>query len=269
MTKLGIPVVAGRRANMTRPTRGFPACHYCGNCGAGCDTASFFCSADHLLPFALEDRQARDPIERRRRAHPDRRRTASRAACSTSIGSTGAERQVLGEGRRGRRELRRLDAHSAQLEVGAASERPRQRLGRDRPLSVRADPAERHRLLPGARRHADAERSRHRRRAHLHAALQPPAGPWARLPARLRRAVLEHRRQHLRRAFRLGSGARLRRRAEDGDQAPASGLVRDPSVRRGAAVRAQPDHGRSRRASIATACRCRASTTGSARTSGR
>lgn len=51
---LGIPIVAGRRANMTRPTRGFPACHYCGNCGAGCDTASFFNSADHLLPFALE-----------------------------------------------------------------------------------------------------------------------------------------------------------------------------------------------------------------------
>lgn len=51
---LGIPVVAGRRANMTRPTRGFPACHYCGNCGAGCDTASFFNSADHLLPFAME-----------------------------------------------------------------------------------------------------------------------------------------------------------------------------------------------------------------------
>jgi choline dehydrogenase-like flavoprotein len=51
---LGIPMVAGRRANMTRAHRGFPACHYCGNCGAGCDTASFFCSADHLLPFALE-----------------------------------------------------------------------------------------------------------------------------------------------------------------------------------------------------------------------
>jgi choline dehydrogenase-like flavoprotein len=51
---LGIPVVAGRRANMTRAHRGFAACHYCGNCGRGCDTASFFCSADHLLPFALE-----------------------------------------------------------------------------------------------------------------------------------------------------------------------------------------------------------------------
>jgi choline dehydrogenase-like flavoprotein len=51
---IGIPMVAGRRANMTRPTRGFPACHYCGKCGSGCDTASFFCSADHLLPFALQ-----------------------------------------------------------------------------------------------------------------------------------------------------------------------------------------------------------------------
>ena len=48
------PAVAGRRANMTRPTRGFPACHYCGACGRGCDTASFFNSADHLLPFALK-----------------------------------------------------------------------------------------------------------------------------------------------------------------------------------------------------------------------
>jgi choline dehydrogenase-like flavoprotein len=51
---VGIPVVAGRRANMTRPTGGFPACHYCGACGSGCDTASFFNSADHLLPIALK-----------------------------------------------------------------------------------------------------------------------------------------------------------------------------------------------------------------------
>jgi choline dehydrogenase-like flavoprotein len=51
--KLGIPIVAGRRANFTRPHRGFPACHYCGACGEGCDTASFFCSADHLIPDAL------------------------------------------------------------------------------------------------------------------------------------------------------------------------------------------------------------------------
>lgn len=51
---VNIPIVPTRRANMTRPVRGFPACHYCGNCGLGCDTASFFNSADHLLPFALK-----------------------------------------------------------------------------------------------------------------------------------------------------------------------------------------------------------------------
>ncbi len=51
---LGIPVVAIRRANLTRPHRGFPACHYCGECGRGCRTASFFNSAFHLIPFALE-----------------------------------------------------------------------------------------------------------------------------------------------------------------------------------------------------------------------
>jgi choline dehydrogenase-like flavoprotein len=51
---LNIPVVAGRRANMTKPTGGFPACHYCGACGSGCDTGSFFNSADHLLPLALK-----------------------------------------------------------------------------------------------------------------------------------------------------------------------------------------------------------------------
>jgi choline dehydrogenase-like flavoprotein len=51
--RMGVPIVAGRRANMTRATRGFAPCHYCGRCSEGCSTASFFNSADHLLPFAL------------------------------------------------------------------------------------------------------------------------------------------------------------------------------------------------------------------------
>ncbi|HVS12740.1 MAG TPA: GMC family oxidoreductase [Thermoanaerobaculia bacterium] len=50
---LGIPVVPIRRANLTRDHRGFRACHYCGACGAGCRTASFFNATDHLLAFAL------------------------------------------------------------------------------------------------------------------------------------------------------------------------------------------------------------------------
>ena len=49
-----IPVVAGRRANRTRPLNGYPACHYCGNCGSGCDVGASFCSADHLLPDAIK-----------------------------------------------------------------------------------------------------------------------------------------------------------------------------------------------------------------------
>ena len=53
----GMRIVSGRRANMTRSVRGFAPCHYCDSCGRGCDTASFFCSADHLLPFALETKK--------------------------------------------------------------------------------------------------------------------------------------------------------------------------------------------------------------------
>jgi choline dehydrogenase-like flavoprotein len=51
---MNIPVVAGRRANKTLPLNGYPACHYCGNCGSGCDVGASFCSADHLLPGALQ-----------------------------------------------------------------------------------------------------------------------------------------------------------------------------------------------------------------------
>jgi choline dehydrogenase-like flavoprotein len=50
---LDVPIVTGRRANRTQSVGGGVPCHYCGNCGAGCDVAAFFCSADHLLPAAL------------------------------------------------------------------------------------------------------------------------------------------------------------------------------------------------------------------------
>ena len=52
--RVGIPIVNVRRAVLTRDHRGFPKCHHCGACGRGCDSASFFNSADHLLPFAME-----------------------------------------------------------------------------------------------------------------------------------------------------------------------------------------------------------------------
>ena len=101
--KVGIPIVAGRRANMTKPTRGFPPCHYCGACGSGCDTASFFNSADHLLPFALKTGQ----LEIRSNAVAarilvDDKGLAKGVQYFDRV--TGAEQQVLRQGRRARRE---------------------------------------------------------------------------------------------------------------------------------------------------------------------
>jgi len=93
---LGIPVVTGRRANMTRAHRGFAACHYCGNCGRGCDTASFFCSADHLLPFAL----ATGKLEIRSNAVVARvlvGENGQARGVQYFDRKTGAEREVLGK----------------------------------------------------------------------------------------------------------------------------------------------------------------------------
>lgn len=47
--RVGIPVVNIRRAVLTRNHNGFPKCHYCGRCGSGCDTSSFFNAGDYLV----------------------------------------------------------------------------------------------------------------------------------------------------------------------------------------------------------------------------
>src|SRR4029453_6163385 len=52
--RLNIPVVKGRRAGLTRNHNGFAKCHYCGRCGDGCDTSSFFNAADYLIDPALK-----------------------------------------------------------------------------------------------------------------------------------------------------------------------------------------------------------------------
>ena len=49
--ELGIPIIHTRKATLTRATQARPACHYCGNCMAGCDVAAKYNSADvHLAP---------------------------------------------------------------------------------------------------------------------------------------------------------------------------------------------------------------------------
>ena len=49
--KLGIPCIPNRRAVITRPTNGRPACHYCGQCGRGCVSAANYSSSQvQILP---------------------------------------------------------------------------------------------------------------------------------------------------------------------------------------------------------------------------
>ncbi len=51
---IGISVVAGRRAVLTKEHNGRAPCHYCGACGKGCDVAAFFNSTDYLLEPAAK-----------------------------------------------------------------------------------------------------------------------------------------------------------------------------------------------------------------------
>ncbi|MBM3725220.1 MAG: GMC family oxidoreductase [Acidobacteria bacterium] len=50
---IGISIVNGRRAVLTKPHNGRAQCHFCGACGKGCDISAFFNSSDYLIEPAL------------------------------------------------------------------------------------------------------------------------------------------------------------------------------------------------------------------------
>ncbi len=51
--KLGVKVIHVRKATLSRPKGARPACHFCGNCMAGCDVVAKYNSADvHIAPAA-------------------------------------------------------------------------------------------------------------------------------------------------------------------------------------------------------------------------
>lgn len=51
---LGIPCIPSRMAILTKPLNGRPACHYCGQCGRGCVTASNYSSSQVQIFPALK-----------------------------------------------------------------------------------------------------------------------------------------------------------------------------------------------------------------------
>ncbi|MGH9328295.1 MAG: GMC oxidoreductase [Terriglobia bacterium] len=50
--KVGVPYLPDRCAQLTIPQNGHPPCHYCANCGSGCDTGSFFSPTWFTIPDA-------------------------------------------------------------------------------------------------------------------------------------------------------------------------------------------------------------------------
>ena len=52
--RLGIPIIPSRMAIITKPLNGRPACHYCGQCGRGCVTASNYSSSQVQIFPALK-----------------------------------------------------------------------------------------------------------------------------------------------------------------------------------------------------------------------
>ena len=49
--KLGLKMIHVRKSTLTKPKNGRPACHFCGNCMAGCDVVAKYNSYDvHMLP---------------------------------------------------------------------------------------------------------------------------------------------------------------------------------------------------------------------------
>src|SRR5580704_4860452 len=51
---IGVSIVAGRRAVLTKAHNGHAKCHFCGSCGRGCDVGAFFNSSDYLIEPALQ-----------------------------------------------------------------------------------------------------------------------------------------------------------------------------------------------------------------------
>ena len=129
--RFGRTLTIGRAAVLTRALNGRPACHYCGPCGRGCRTGSYYSSPHSTLPAAA--------ATGRLTLIPDA--VASHVTTDAEGRCTGVwyrgppDAQSPRGGRQRRRPVRLdagVDAHHAQLHVEPAPQRDRQRQRRAR-----------------------------------------------------------------------------------------------------------------------------------------
>lgn len=93
--KLGVKVIHVRKATLSRPMGARPACHFCGNCMAGCDVVAKYNSYDvHLAPARATGKLTMVPnaIVREIAMSKERRATGVRYLNRESL----AEGEVLG-----------------------------------------------------------------------------------------------------------------------------------------------------------------------------
>ena len=202
--KLNIPCIPSRMAMLTKPLNGRAACHYCGQCGRGCQTASAFSSSQAMIFPAMKTGRltvitgamARELVT-----------DASGKVTSVSYvdKATRTEKQVRCQRSGGGGERLRIGAAAVEFEVGPLPRRHRQFLGRSGAQPDGHRGLQHERLRSGAGRHAAAQQRRNRRHARLRAVVavrRQEQGFPARLPHRDRRRIRNAGTRFVRRAVR-------------------------------------------------------------------
>ena len=122
--KLGVKFIANRRAIITSNKNGRAACHYCGQCGRGCLTASgVFRKPGRSLPRARDRQPRAHHRSHGARGHRRPQRQAGRRHLHRPQEPPRAEDPRQGGHPRG--QLLRVGPHPAQLQVEASSQRAR------------------------------------------------------------------------------------------------------------------------------------------------
>ena len=129
--KLGIRAIPGRQAVTTISRNGRPPCHYCGQCGRGCKTASNYASSYvQIFPAMQTGRVKVIANAMAREIDHGRGREGRRGHVHRQ--DHGSEAQVALPHGGARRERVRVRPTAAQLEIVAAPTGPREFLGQGR-----------------------------------------------------------------------------------------------------------------------------------------